>query len=70
METGSVLAGINHLEDATRLAPDSPGAWVALGDAWLVWGDTPQAAESYHTALELDPDFAEAGERIRQLGAH
>jgi len=67
VEAGAALAGINYLEDATRLTPDSAPAWVALGDAWLVAGDTLRAVEAFRTALERDPGSPAARERIKQL---
>jgi Tfp pilus assembly protein PilF len=46
------------LEQATRLDPDLPEAWFALGKAYHAQGSTEQAIAAYQTFLALNPPNA------------
>lgn len=50
-----------HLE--TQAQPDSPDAWVALGDALGAAARPVQAQQAYAQALAIDPEHALAQER-------
>src|SRR5262249_10530368 len=56
-----------HAIAAVALRPDSHAAWLVLGNADWVLGDTAQAIQAFRKALELDPaDFA-ARENLGQV---
>jgi protein O-mannosyl-transferase len=50
-----------------RMAPFNPDAGVRLGDAYLALGQPEQAAISYQQAVVLQPDHADANQRLVQL---
>jgi tetratricopeptide (TPR) repeat protein len=45
---------------ALRLKPDYPQAWLGFGVARFHQGDLPGAIEAYRQAIQLNPDLAEA----------
>jgi tetratricopeptide (TPR) repeat protein len=51
---------IQTLEQACRLAPNQPQAWISLAQAQSIAGDQEQAALSADKALELGPGNPEA----------
>ena len=67
VEQGEVLAGIGNLEEAVRLTPDDPEAWLALGDGWLAAEDAPRALEAFRAALQLTPESEGIKKRIQSL---
>ncbi|MFN3648859.1 MAG: tetratricopeptide repeat protein [Armatimonadota bacterium] len=46
-------AALPHLEEAARLAPESPEPWYTLGLALARTGDLPRAEEALNRAIEL-----------------
>lgn len=48
--------------------PDSAPVQYHLGEAYRYTGQTEKAAEQYRKTLSLDPDFAQAASRLKQLG--
>ncbi len=51
----------------TSLFPESANAFDSLGEAYLVSGDTESAIRCYKKSLELDPDNANAAQRLKLL---
>jgi tetratricopeptide (TPR) repeat protein len=47
--------------------PESANAWDSLGEGYLAAGDSERAMESYEKSLELDPENANAREKLAQL---
>lgn len=70
VDTGDWPAGIALLEQAVQLAPSDPAAWLALGDAWLVDGDTARALAAFRSARDLAPTSEAVRSRLQQLGAY
>ncbi len=54
---GRWQAAIPMLEEYVKLVPDDPRGWNNLGVIYREKGEIKRALESYHHALELDPDF-------------
>lgn len=51
---------IAALQELTALHPDSPRAWLFLGDAYGNVNDSADARAAYGKAIELDPGFVPA----------
>jgi cytochrome c-type biogenesis protein CcmH/NrfG len=51
----------------TELFPESGNAFDSLGEANLVLGRKTRALECYRKALQLNPDNANARERVKRL---
>jgi len=45
---------------ATEMAPNSPGAQIALGDCYRAQNDLQKARDAYGKAISLDPNVSEA----------
>jgi tetratricopeptide (TPR) repeat protein len=54
-----VEEAIAHLQEATRIDPNSPQAWHNLGFAYAQAAMNEQAMDAYRRAIALRPDFAE-----------
>ena len=50
-----------------ELYPESANAYDSLGEAYMTHGDTELAISSYQTSLELNPNNANAEEKLREL---
>ncbi len=57
---GDVPGAVRQYERATRLQPENPDTWVALGVFELCHGDVPRAYTALNQAYPLDP-FGPAG---------
>ncbi len=55
MNRGRYADAIPHLEMATRLGKDAL-AWVALGDAYMLLRQFPDAQRCYDRVAKLEPD--------------
>jgi hypothetical protein len=65
LSSGRVAAAIALFElNADRYAEDAAAAYH-LGEAYRFTGRPERAASHYRRALELDPDFPQAAERLR-----
>ncbi len=69
LKTDAWLAGLGHLEEATRLAPEDVPLWLALGDAWLAGAERTRALQAYERARALDPTSEAIRSRLDRLGA-
>ena len=67
LDLGQLNDAISKFQTATQLAPDHPGILLNLGSAFEKIGDNTLAIEQYKKALELDPNFALARERLQAL---
>lgn len=66
--TDEVEAGIADLELSVQHAPRLADAWAALGDAYLLTGDTERASDAYGTALRFVPDHPAALSGLNRIG--
>ncbi len=57
-----------ELRRAAELGETEPDLYVQLGDAELQLGNRTQARRDYQRALEIDPYFSPAAQRLRALG--
>ena len=55
------------LELNTELFPDSANTWDSLAELTLFLGDEQRAIELYRKALEVDPGFVTAAEKIKSI---
>ncbi|MDJ0698833.1 MAG: hypothetical protein QNJ07_03170 [Woeseiaceae bacterium] len=55
------------LEINTELFPDSANTWDSLAEVTLYLGDKERAVELYRKALEVDPGFVNAAEKIEAI---
>jgi len=61
---GSVAHGVEEMKRAAELGETEPGLYVELGDREAELGRTGQARRDYERALEIDPFYAPAKERL------
>jgi len=61
---GSVAQGVEELRRAAELGETEPGLYVELGDREAELGRTAQARRDYQRALQIDPFYAPAKERL------
>jgi O-antigen ligase len=61
---GSLTKGVNELRMAGQLGETDPALYVELGDAERRVGKSSQAIGDYKRALEIDPYFAPAIQRL------
>ncbi|HKW58408.1 MAG TPA: tetratricopeptide repeat protein, partial [Candidatus Dormibacteraeota bacterium] len=59
---------IPELRRASELGETDPGLYVQLGDAERQAGDTAAAKRAYLRALEIDPYYGPAFDRLQALG--
>jgi serine/threonine-protein kinase len=59
-----VRAAREHFEEVTRLIPDRPAPYVALGRASALSSDWPRAVAALEQALALDPRSADTQESL------
>jgi O-antigen ligase len=61
---GSLPKGVSELRTAAQLGETDPALYVELGDAERRLGESAQAISDYRRALEIDPYFAPAQQRL------
>ncbi len=59
---------VDELRRAAELGETEPDLYVQLGDLELRLGNTAQARRDYQRALEIDPYFSPAAQRLAALG--
>lgn len=64
---GSTEEGVAVLALNAEVFPESANAQDSLGEACEFAGDSGAAVQCYRKALELDPEFEHASERLREL---
>src|SRR5205814_1296686 len=62
------LGGIEQLRQAAALGETEPGFYVTLGDRELGLGNRTRARDAYRRALEIDPYYSPAAQRLSALG--
>jgi tetratricopeptide (TPR) repeat protein len=63
------IGTVPELQAAANLGETDPGMYVDLGDAELRLGDRTEARRAYRRALEIDPFYTPATQRLAALGA-
>lgn len=66
-DTKNISEALNLLEQAIKLEPNNPDAYIARGDAYLEQNDGTKAVENYEKAAALDPNSVIATLRQGQL---
>ncbi len=67
---GDARGAVQEFERLAALEPSDPSVFFNLGVAQQAHGATDLAREAFLRALDLDPLFAPAGERLRRLDDH
>jgi len=62
------LGTVPELQRAADLGETDPGMYVQLGDGYLKRGDGANARRAYQRALEIDPYYSPAAQRLAALG--
>ncbi len=62
------LGTVPELQRAAELGETDPGMYVQLGDGYLKRGDGANARRAYQRALEIDPYYSPAAQRLAALG--
>ncbi|HEY8865122.1 MAG TPA: O-antigen ligase family protein [Candidatus Dormibacteraeota bacterium] len=66
---GSVERGVDEMRRAADLGETDPSLYVELGDREAELGRTADARRHYQRALEIDPYYAPAKQRLAALGS-
>jgi hypothetical protein len=66
--SGSLQQGVDELRRAAQLGETEPGLYVELGDRETQLGHQAQAREDYRRALQIDPFYAPASQRLAAGG--
>jgi hypothetical protein len=66
---GSVAQGVQEMRRAADLGETEPGLYVELGDREADLGRAAQARQDYERALQIDPFYAPAKQRLAGAGA-
>ncbi len=66
--SGSLQQGVDELRRAAQLGETEPGLYVELGDREAQLGHQAQAREDYRRALQIDPFYAPASQRLAAGG--
>jgi Flp pilus assembly protein TadD len=61
---GEIAQGVNEMRRAADLGETEPGLYVELGDREAELGRSAQARKDYERALQIDPFYAPAKERL------
>jgi O-antigen ligase len=61
---GELVRGVNELRRAAEFGETDPGLYVELGDREMQLGRRTQARADYARALEIDPYYASAQQRL------
>jgi tetratricopeptide (TPR) repeat protein len=64
---GKVAQGIDEMRRAAELGETEPGLYVELGDREAELGRSAQARKDYERALQIDPFYAPAKERLAAI---
>ena len=64
---GDLQGGVSELRRAADLGETEPGLYVQLGDRELQLGNRDQARRAYRRALEIDPYYSPASQRLAAL---
>lgn len=62
------IGTVEELRQATSLGETEPSAYVQLGDKERALGNVAAARQAYQRALEIDPYYATARQRLAALG--
>jgi hypothetical protein len=65
---GSVAQGVDEMKRAAQLGETEPGLYVELGDREAQLGRLADARNAYRRALEIDPYYAPARQRLSSVG--
>jgi len=65
---GDLAAGVTELQRAADLGETEPSLYVELGDHLAQLGRRDEARRAYQRALEVDPFYSPAQQRLRTLG--
>ncbi len=65
---GSVARGVDEMRRAADLGETEPGLYVELGDREAQLGRIAQAHSDYRRALQIDPVYAPAAQRLAATG--
>jgi tetratricopeptide (TPR) repeat protein len=63
---GDVEQALQYLDQGIAANPDNPWGYLLSGDIYLAEGDRAEARSLYQKALEINPDWPAAAERLRQ----
>jgi O-antigen ligase len=66
---GSAAQGVEEMRRAADLGETEPGLYVELGDAEAQLGRTADARGDYRRALQIDPYYAPASQRLAAMGS-
>ena len=66
---GSPAQGVEEMRQAADLGESEPGLYVELGDAEAQLGRIADARRDYRRALEIDPYYAPASQRLAAMGS-
>jgi O-Antigen ligase len=66
---GSLAQGVQEMRRAADLGETEPGLYVELGDREAQLGHTAQARADYRRALEIDPYYAPASQKLAAAGS-
>lgn len=66
---GSVARGVDEMRIAAARGETEPGLYVELGDREAQLGRFAEARKEYERALEIDPFYAPATQRLAGIGA-
>jgi len=67
MKKASYKAAIQRFSEATKWNPNSPDAWLALGEAYEKAKDAKNAKQAFAKYIELAPDAKNAGAIKKKL---
>jgi tetratricopeptide (TPR) repeat protein len=65
---GSVAQGVEEMKRAAELGETEPGLYVELGDREAELGRSAQARRDYERALQIDPFYGPASQRLAGAG--
>jgi Flp pilus assembly protein TadD len=65
---GQVAKGVEEMKRAADLGETEPGLYVELGDREAELGRSAQARRDYQRALQIDPFYAPAKQRLAGAG--
>jgi tetratricopeptide (TPR) repeat protein len=65
---GSLQQGVEEMRRAADLGETEPGLYVELGDREAQLGHVARAGEDYRRALQIDPFYAPASQRLAAGG--
>lgn len=65
--SGDVNKALEAFRINTEMFPDVANVWDSYGEAWLEKGDREKAMEAYQKALEINPEFPTALEKVKEL---